>query len=69
METGIISYWNLSKGFGFITPDELNEPDLFFYHLDIEGITVQKYDKVEFEIGMNQKGKCAKKITVLSFSK
>jgi len=35
MATGTVKWFNPSKGFGFITPDDKAQPDLFVHHTAI----------------------------------
>lgn len=61
MGTGTVKWFNASKGFGFISPDE-GEKDLFVHHSEIktEGYaTLEEGQKVEFEVGEGKKGPCA----------
>jgi CspA family cold shock protein len=67
MATGKVKWFNDSKGFGFITPDEGGE-DLFAHHteLNMQGfITLVENQKIQYEIKMGPKGKMAANITVL----
>jgi cold shock protein len=56
METGIVKWFNSTKGYGFITLENGN--DLFVHTSEIQGY-IDEGDKVEFEIGDGQKGPCA----------
>lgn len=61
MATGTVKWFNASKGFGFITPDDGGE-DLFVHHSEIrtEGYaTLDEDQKVEFTVGQGRKGPCA----------
>jgi CspA family cold shock protein len=58
MSTGKVKFFNDSKGFGFITPDD-GEKDLFVHTSSIENGSLSDDDKVEFEVGEGQKGPCA----------
>ncbi|HVF73990.1 MAG TPA: cold-shock protein [Acidimicrobiales bacterium] len=58
MAVGTVKWFNATKGFGFITPDEGGE-DLFVHHTAIQ---MQGYrelpegQRVEFEVTRGQKG-------------
>ncbi len=58
MSTGKVKFFNETKGFGFITPDDGGK-DLFVHISAIEQGQLNEDDKVEFEIGEGQKGPCA----------
>ena len=61
MSTGTVKWFNASKGFGFIAPDDGGD-DLFVHHSEIqmEGYTsLDENQKVSFEIGEGKKGPCA----------
>jgi CspA family cold shock protein len=58
MSTGKVKFFNESKGFGFITPDDGGK-DLFVHITAIESGQLNDDDKVEYEIGEGQKGPCA----------
>ncbi len=58
MSTGTVKFFNESKGFGFITPDDGGK-DLFVHASGVEQGLLYENDKVEFEIGEGQKGPCA----------
>jgi cold shock CspA family protein len=64
MATGIVKWFNDSKGFGFITPDEGGE-DLFAHFSEIQGSgfkTLKEAQRVSFEIKTGPKGKQAANI-------
>ncbi|ALQ50487.1 cold-shock protein [Nitrosomonas ureae] len=64
MATGTVKWFNDSKGFGFITPDDGKE-DLFahFSAISSNGFkTLKEGQKVSFEITQGQKGKQASNI-------
>jgi CspA family cold shock protein len=61
MSIGTVKWFNSSKGFGFINPDDGSE-DLFVHHSEIksDGYTsLNEGQKVEFEVGQGKKGPCA----------
>ena len=64
MATGTVKWFNDSKGFGFITPDDGSE-DLFahFSTINMSGFkTLKEGQKVMFEITQGPKGKQASNI-------
>lgn len=64
MATGTVKWFNDSKGYGFITPDEGGE-DLFahFSAIEMEGYkSLKEGQRVTFEVTDGQKGKQASKI-------
>lgn len=64
MATGTVKWFNDSKGYGFITPDEGGE-DLFahFSAIEMDGYkSLKEGQKVTFEVTDGPKGKQASKI-------
>ncbi len=64
MTLGTVKWFNDSKGFGFITPDD-GSKDLFVHHSSItmEGFkTLSEGQKVEFEVVQGEKGPAAEKV-------
>ena len=67
MPAGTVKWFNATKGFGFISPDEGGE-DLFVHHSEIQ---MQGYrelpegQRVEFEVTQGQKGKQASAVRAI----
>jgi len=64
MSTGTVKWFNDSKGFGFITPDDGGK-DLFAHHTSIqmEGYkSLKEGQKVSFDVTQGQKGPAASNI-------
>ncbi len=58
MATGTVKWFNDSKGFGFITPDD-GGGDLFAHHtaIQMDGYkSLQEAQKVEFDVQTGPKG-------------
>ena len=67
MATGIVKWFNDSKGFGFITPDEGGE-DLFAHLSAIQSAgfkSLQENQRVSFDVTTGPKGKQAANIQPL----
>ena len=61
MSSGTVKWFNASKGFGFITPEDGGD-DLFVHHSEIrmEGYaSLDEGQKVNYEVGEGKKGPCA----------
>ena len=59
MTKGSVKWFNTQKGYGFITPETENAPDVFVHYADIQGEdfrTLQEGELVEFEITQGNKG-------------
>jgi CspA family cold shock protein len=64
MATGTVKWFNDSKGFGFITPDDGGK-DLFAHFSAIQGSgfkTLKENQKVSFEVAQGPKGPQAQNI-------
>ena len=58
MMQGTVKWFNESKGYGFVTPDDGGQ-DLFVHFSEIQGEgykTLREGDKVNFDKGQGQKG-------------
>jgi cold shock protein len=67
MPTGAVKWFNASKGFGFITPDD-GGPDVFAHFSSINGSGYRELadgQKVDFEFEQGPKGPQAKRVTPL----
>ncbi len=65
MSKGTVKWFNSSKGFGFITPDD-GADDLFVHHTEIKTSGYASLDEgqqVEFVVGQGKKGPCATNVT------
>ena len=58
MSTGKVKFFDGTKGFGFITPDEGGD-DLFVHVSAVEGDQLSDGDQVEYQVGEGRKGPCA----------
>ena len=65
MSTGKVKWFNSSKGFGFIVPDD-GGSDLFVHHSEIKSsgyANLNEGQAVEFDVGQGKKGPCAINVT------
>ena len=65
MPTGTVKWFNATKGFGFIAPDDGGD-DVFVHHTAIQGSGYRELlegQRVEFEAGSSPKGPQATKVS------
>jgi CspA family cold shock protein len=65
--TGIVKWFNDSKGFGFITPED-GSKDVFVHHSAIQGTgfkSLAEGQKVQFEVTQGPKGPAAENVQPL----
>jgi len=65
--TGKVKWFNDSKGFGFITPEN-GGSDLFVHHTAIQGEgfrTLSEGERVEYDVVQGKKGPAAENVTKL----
>ena len=55
MQTGVVKFFNESKGFGFIVDDE-SKKDIFVHITGLNGLTIRENDQVGYEIVDGKKG-------------
>jgi cold shock protein len=67
MATGTVKWFNATKGFGFITPDD-GSADVFAHFSSIDGSGYRELtegQKVDFDVEQGPKGPQAKRVKVL----
>ena len=67
MATGTVKWFNATKGFGFIAPDD-GSPDVFAHFSAIDGSGYRELSegqKVDFDVEQGAKGPQAKRVKVL----
>ena len=61
MQTGVVKFFNESKGYGFIVEDDTNR-DIFVHITGLNGATIREKDRVQFEVVDGKKGLNAVKV-------
>lgn len=64
MSNGTVKFFNDSKGFGFITPDDGGK-DVFVHANDLDGISITEGDKVEYDVEEGKKGLNAVNVSLI----
>ncbi len=65
--TGTVKWFNDSKGFGFITPED-GQKDCFVHHTSIKADgfkSLREGERVEFDVVQGEKGPAAENVTKL----
>ena len=62
--TGIVKFFNATKGYGFITNDATGQ-DIFVHATSLDGGNLNEGDKVQYVEEDGQKGKVAAQIQIL----
>jgi CspA family cold shock protein len=63
MNNGTVKFFNESKGFGFIKPDDGGK-DVFVHANGLNGSTIYEGDKVTYDVEEGQKGLNAVNVSV-----
>jgi len=64
MSNGTVKFFNDTKGFGFITPDEGGK-DVFVHVNGLDGGSITEGDKVSYDVEEGQKGLNAVNVSVI----
>jgi len=67
MAQGTVKWFNVEKGFGFITPDD-GAKDLFVHYSEIQGNgyrSLEENQRVQFEVAQGAKGPQAVGVTAV----
>jgi CspA family cold shock protein len=67
MSTGTVKFFNVDRGYGFITP-ATGEKDVFVHYSNVAGEgyrNLQEGQQVEFDLAQGQKGPEAQNVRVL----
>jgi len=60
MATGTVKWFNATKGYGFIQPED-GSKDVFLHISDVQraGLDVREGDKLEYDVQSGQQGKAS----------
>ena len=63
MQKGTVKFFNTTKGFGFITPEDSSQKDIFVH---VSGLIdqIRENDKVKYEVQSGKKGLNAVNVTL-----
>lgn len=61
--TGVVKFFNIEKGFGFIK-DDSSSTDLFVHKSQVQG-NISEHDKVEYEVEEGRNGPMAVKVRLI----
>lgn len=64
MQKGTVKFFNETKGFGFIVPEDSNEKDIFVHISGVNG-QIRENDKVTYETQSGPKGLNAVNVNVI----
>ncbi|MCY7356395.1 MAG: cold shock domain-containing protein [Rudanella sp.] len=64
MQTGVVKFFNESKGYGFIVDDQ-SQKEIFVHITGLNGLTIREQDQVSYDIVDGKKGLNAVKVQKL----
>lgn len=64
MQKGTVKFFNNTKGFGFITPEDANSEDVFVHSSGLID-QIREKDKVQFDVQKGKKGLNAVNVQVI----
>ncbi|NGX56632.1 MAG: Cold shock protein 1 [Candidatus Anoxychlamydiales bacterium] len=68
MAKGTIKWFDQEKHYGFITPDDKNEKDIFFHQSSLKNLdqNIDKGQMVEYSEKMTERGSQADEVIILN---